>query len=159
VIRHSLGSLNVGGDSPPQTSGFVAACPKPTELTIICHHPDKVWGLETGYSHDPVGTVRSATSELVNACKALPDFDTFQIVHGCGLDYGGEEPQVNRLRREYMKQVDGARDAAIRCLKEPETGCREGEGRRKTALRVIGLVSGPSQSFYMESVKVEEYEV
>ena len=148
----------MGGGSPLPTSGFVAACPKLTELTIICPHPNKR-GLGNGILRDPVGTVRSATSELVNACKGLPDFDTFQIVHGCGLDYGGEEVRVNRLRREYMEQVDGARYVAISCLKMPETGCREGEGRRKTTLRVIGLVSGPPQSFYMESVKVEEYEV
>jgi hypothetical protein len=159
VIRHSLGSLNVRDDSPVQTSGFVAACPKLTELTIICPHPNNVEDLETGYFHDPVGNVRSATSGLANACKVLPYFDTLQIVHGCGLDYGGEELRVNRLRREYMEQVDRVRDVAISCLKEAETRCREGEGRRKTTLRVIGLVSGPSRSFYMESVKVEEYEV
>jgi hypothetical protein len=115
--------------------------------------------METGYLLDPVGTARSATSELVNACKALPHFDTLQIVHGCGLDYDGEELDVKRLRREYVEHVYGAKDAAISCLKEPETGCREGEGRRKTTVRVIELVTGPAQNFYMESVKVEEYEM
>jgi hypothetical protein len=95
----------------------------------------------------------------VNARKALPDFDTLQIVHGCGLDYDGEELDVKRLRQEYMEYVYGARDAAISCLKEAETRYREGEGRRKTMVRVIELVAGPSQNLYLESVKVEEYEM
>ena len=159
MIRHSLESLDVGDDSPSPTLGFVAACPKLAELTIISPHPDTIEDLETKYYLDPVGSVRSATSELVNACKGLPDFDTLQIVHGCGLDYGGEELHVKRLQREYMEHVDGARDVAISCLKLPETRYhREGEGRR-TTVRVVELVAGPAQNFYMESVNVEEYEV
>jgi hypothetical protein len=159
VIRHSLGSLNVGGDSPPPTSGFVAACPRLTELTVICPHPSIAEEMETGYLLDPVGSVRSATSELVNACKTLPDFDTLWIVHGCRTDRDGEDFHVKDLRREYMEHVDGAKDVAISLLKEPETGYREGEGRRKVTLRVIQLVAGHSQRFYAEFVKVEEYEV
>jgi hypothetical protein len=137
-------------------------CPKLIELTIIFPRPDTVEDLEKGLFLDPIGTARSATSELVNACKVLPDFDTLQIVHGRGLDYGGEELRVNRLRLEYMKHVDGARDVAIGCLREPETGRREGEERRKTTVQVIELVASPSQNFYvdyMESVRVEVYEV
>jgi hypothetical protein len=159
VIQHSLGSLDVGGGSWPPTSGFVTACPKLTELTIISPYPDTLEEMETGYLLDPVGTARSATLELVNACKVLPDFDTLQIVHGCWLDCGGEELCAKLLQRKYMEHVDGAKDMAIRCLKEPEMGPREGEGRRKSTLRVIELIAGPSQGFYMESAKVEEYEV
>ena len=159
MIRHSLGSLDAGGGSWPPTSGFVSACPKLTELTIISPYPDTLEEMETEYFLDPVGTARSAMSELVNACKVLPDFDTLQIVHGCRLDCGGEEPRGKQLQREYMDHVDGAKDMAISCLKEPEMGPQEGEGRRKTTVRVIELIAGPSQGFYMESVKVEEYEV
>jgi hypothetical protein len=155
----ALGSLDVGGGLLSPTLGFVTACPKLTELTIISPHPDTIEDLETGYFHDPVGIVRFATSELVNACKLLPDFDTLRIVHGCGLDYGGEELHVKQLQREYMEHVNAARDMAISCLKGTGMGHREGEGRRKTTVRVVELVAGPAQNFYMESVRVEEYEV
>jgi hypothetical protein len=73
----TLGSLDVRGDSLPPTSGVVAACPWLTEFTIICH-PDTIEDTEKGHPLDPVGRVRSVTSELVNARKALPDFDTLQ---------------------------------------------------------------------------------
>jgi len=62
--------------------------------------------------------------------------------------------------------MQGAKDWAINCLKEPETGRQEGEGKRKTMLRVIELSSDPTlprsgfraaQRFYLGSVKVEEY--
>jgi hypothetical protein len=70
------------GDNPwPLTSGFVATCPRLTGLTIIYPHRGSNKATETGYFLDPVGIEHSATSELVKACNALPDFDTFQIVH------------------------------------------------------------------------------
>jgi hypothetical protein len=141
----------VGGGSRFPTPGFVSACPRLTELTVICPHPHTVMDAETGYLLDPVGSVRSAMSELVNACKGLPDFNTFQIVHGCRLDYSGEG-----LQRE---QANGAKDVAIKYLKELETGCREGEGRKKTTVRLTKLIAGHRQKAYLDSVKVEVYEV
>jgi hypothetical protein len=150
----------VTSDSLPPTPGFVAACPKLTELTAICPHPDTAEATETGYLLDPVGSVRSATSELVNACIALPDFDTLQIVHGCGLMYGAAGLSVIQRRRELREHVGCAKDSAINCLKEPETGCREREGRKKITVRVIELVMGSTfPAFHLDSVRVEEYEV
>jgi hypothetical protein len=49
---------------------------------------------------------------------------------------------MKRRRRELREQVDSAKDLAINCLKELETGCLEGEGRKKTTVRVIELVAG-----------------
>jgi hypothetical protein len=151
----------VGGDSLSTTSGFVAVCPKLTELTAICPHPDTAEATETGYLLDPLGSVRSATSELVNACKALPDFETFQIIHGCGLMYNnGADLSVKQRRRALREHVEGAKDSAINCLKESETGYREREGRKKTTVRVIELVAGsPYSTFHLDSVRVEECEV
>ena len=82
MIRHSV---ITGCDSLSPTLGFVAACPKLIELTIVCPNPGTIgyMEMETGYI-DLVGRIGSATSELVNACKGLPYFDTLQIVHGCG---------------------------------------------------------------------------
>jgi hypothetical protein len=154
VIRHSLGSLDVGSDSPPPTLGFVAACPRLTKLTVICPHPNSIEDTETGYLLDPVGSVLSATSELVNACKALPDFDTFQIVHGCGLAYVEVGPGEEQRRWVLRENVDGAKDLAINCLKEPETGYREGVGMKKTTVRVIELLIGSSSpNFYLISAE------
>ena len=156
MIRHSLGSLDVGSNSPPPTLGFVAACPRLTELTVICPHPDSTEDTETGYLLDPVGSVLSATSEFVNACKALPDFDTFQIVHGCGLAYIEVGPGAEQWRRVLGEHVDGAKDLAINCLKELETGYREGEQRKKTTVRVIELLAGSScPNFYLVSTECE----
>jgi hypothetical protein len=155
-----LGSLDVRGTSLPLTSGFVAACPRLTELTIIFPHPHTTEATKTGYLLDPVGSVRSATSELVSTCKALPDFDTFQIVHGCGLIYNETSLHVRRRRQALREQVGSAKDLAVNCLKERETGCREREGRRKTTVRVVELsTSGPYPEFHLDCVRVEECEV
>ena len=45
----TLRSPDVGSDSPSPTPGFVTACPKLTEFTIICPHPDTIDETETGY--------------------------------------------------------------------------------------------------------------
>ena len=51
--------------------------------------------------------------------------------------------------------MKGLEEWTIDCLK-PKTGCQEGEGRGRTAFRVIKFSSDrPRHS----SVKVEEYEV
>jgi hypothetical protein len=129
-------------------------CPRLTELTVLCPHPGLIDLTERVYL-GLVGRVRSAMPELVNACKALPDFDTFQIVHS--PDGGNRE--LDKLR-EHLGSVE---DIAISCLKEPETGCREGEGegRKKIMVRIIELVASGSRPapVYLDSVKVEEYEV
>ena len=71
----------------------------------------------------------------------------------------GGDRKLDELR-EYLGSVE---DIAISCLKEPETGCREeeGEGRKKITVWVIELVASGSRSapVYLDSVKVDEYEV
>ena len=156
----TLGPPDVGGGSLSLTSGFVAVCPRLTELTIIFPDPGTINDTETGYLLNPNESVRSATSELVSACKTLPDFDTLQIVHGCGLIYGGAGLRAKRQRRKLRKRVGWAKDSAISCLKEPETGCRERGGRKKVTVRVIELVAGsPYPTFHLNSARVEECEV
>jgi len=98
-----------------------------------------------GVLPDTVGNARPAMLELVNACRALPNFDTLQIVHfslstppptrecwpwQCGGLASYTEGQKQALR----EQIQRVKDLAIDCLKEPEKGCQEG-GRKKTALR------------------------
>jgi len=99
--------------------------------------------------------------ELVNACKALPDFDTIQIVHflpgtGDRLEAIGilsTEP-LNRTLREEVK---GVRDSVVDCLNKLEMGRQKG-GRRKITLRVIEL-SPDHPRPHLGSVEVEECEV
>jgi hypothetical protein len=151
----------VGDDSPPRPSGFAAACPKLTELTIICPQQGSIEPPETGYLLDPVGSARSATSELVNACKALPDFGTLQIVYGCGVMYNEVGLAAKHRRRVLREHVDSTKGWAIDCLKDPGTGRREREGtRKKITVRVIELIVNASRpQLHLDSVKVEEYEV
>ena len=105
--------------------------------------------------------------DLVNACKALPDFDTLQIVYfilGTPSSRYADAwtmslSPLGRLERELRERLKGVRDLAIDCLKKQKTGCKEGEGR-KTTLRVIELIPCFSiPEFHLDSVVVEEYEV
>ena len=151
-------------------SGFVAACPRLTELTIIYPHPHDAQIAETGTLLDPVGSARSATLELVNACKALPDFDTLQIVHfpsvtplpmcGCGrVRYGSLGLSMEQRRQALKEEVRCLKDLARDCLKKPEAGCQDRAGRKKATLRVIELSSDrPRLRSHLGSVKVEEYD-
>ena len=148
----------------------MAACPRLTELTIICPHAYDLQRSEMGTLLDPVGGASSAASELVNACKALPDFDTLQIVDfplvlpctlwaGGRLMYGGspiEGPWEDQLKQILgMKAVE---ESVMSCLK-PKKGCQE-EGRKRTTFRMIKLSSeSHSSPSYLGSVKVEEHEV
>ena len=143
--------------------GFVAACPRLTELTVISHYAQNAG---RRVSLDLAGRARSAISELVVACKTLPDFDTLQIVHfpivptrsecWCGLKgCGSHWPSVGWWEPALEKQVKDLTAWVVGCLKGPKMGRREVEGRRIT-LRVIEFGPGrPCQS----PVKVEEYEV
>ena len=152
----------------------MAACPRLTELTLIYLHPDHALVSETGDPLDTVGTTHSATLELVSACKVLPDFDTIQIVHGLdkkllifgthGYDQVGDGsmPSMEQQWQALRNRAKGMRDLVINCLKGPEIGREEGEGKKIT-LRVIelGKYRLPGE-LYLDSVrveKVEEYEV
>ena len=85
-----------------------------------------------------VGTAPSVTLELVNVCKALPDFGTLWIVHffvqspypllppvDGGARAGGllVLEQHRQVRREQVRSI---RDLAIDCLNGSETGCQGG---------------------------------
>ena len=114
---------------------------------------------------DQVERARSAISDLVGACRALPDFDTLQIALfpiirppsrtynlcrrcpdcDCDQEWRTEIPG---------KHPKGLEEWAMDCLKS-KTGCREGEGRGRTTFRVIKFGDEtPCQS----TVEVEEYE-
>lgn len=142
-------------------------CPGLTELTIIFPYPYDAQLTETGILLDPAGRAHPAMSELIGACKGLPDFHTLQIVHfptipprptcWCGKKRcGSHKPSVGQWDQALEKQAKDLEEYAKDCLKKPETGFWEEGGRRRTTLRVIEFSSPrPCQS----SVKIEEYQV
>ena len=142
----------------------MAACPKLTELTVISPYPDGAQLTETGILLDPGGRARSVISELIVACKALPDFNTLQIVCyrfvpprlACWCGWG--ECDRHRSSSEPWDQVWGKQTKdleawVIDCLRKPTTGCRDGEGKKKTTLRAIKFSPG------RRSIEVEECQV
>ena len=143
----------------------MAACPKLTELSIVYpYHSDGDVDLNTETSGGLVENVRSAILELANTCKALPDFDTIQIVHFSLPGY--DEILEYEMRYDpatmfydLRRGLGTGKDLVINCLEEPETGRREGEGKKKTAVRVIELVERSPPILSPGSAKVEEYEV
>ena len=171
----------------------MAACPRLTELTVFYPHPHphspRLPGaprprdheiITTGLPPCPVEEARSAISELVNACKALEDFSTLQIVHysltelpmrcWCGFQGCGEQGPYSVGRKQALrKQMKGVEDWTIECLKRPKIGPQERNGKKETMLRVIELSSVFDQvprigdddllRFHVGSVKVEEREV
>ena len=112
-------------------------------------------------------------SELVDACQALPDFDTLQIVHylprpspSCRVDVpprGYIIPSVGQQKQESKEEVNGLKDWAMDCLRKSRTGCQEGEGRKKTMIKVIELGSyvraDDLDTSHLDVLEVEEYEV
>ena len=136
--------------------------------------------MEIGLPPFPIESACSAISELVNECKALEDFSILQIVHlslttvpvrcWCGFTRcGALGPYSETQKQALREQMKGVKDWAIDCLKRPERGRREREGRKGTTLRVIELSStlnrfptygdGGLQRFHLGSVKAEEFEV
>ena len=125
-------------------------------------HPHVTPGVETGAVH-------SATPELVYACRALPDFDTLQIVHVllgesvllCGSMRVTLTPTDQR-EQALREQMKGVRDLALESLRKAKNeGCW---GGRKVGLRVIELsphfplVGHHLGAAHLGSVKVEEFE-
>jgi len=135
-------------------SGFIAACPMLTELTVLYPHPHPHqyrFGIPPvdpedtakGFPPCPVEILRSAISELIDACKALPDFGMLQIVHlaldrppprcWCGRTGCGRlGPYTEERKRELREQMEGLKDWVINCLKRPKT--KTGEGREEMML-------------------------
>jgi hypothetical protein len=135
------------------TSGYVAACPRLTELTVLCPFKQETEIIPL----DIVESVRLAISELIDACKTLPDFNTLQIVY-LTLDLLPIYPiaaLTERRNQALRVQVKDVKDWAIDCLKKPKTG----RGKKKATLRVIELMQHGCRTFGLDSVKVEEYEV
>ena len=131
----------------------MAACPKLTELTIVC--PDLVRNnfSETGFLTEHIRTTRPAMLELVNACRVLPNFDTFQIVYfpTAGQEvylYGREsDERVELLRRQrrMRKEAKDVGDLLLDCLKL--TGM-------KATYRFIELELESSEPIHLDSVEV-----
>ena len=156
-------------------SGYVAACPRLTELTVLCPHPHLLPDNFQLSEASPLGPIRSAHSEtigLVDVCKALPNFETLQIVHfslnTSGPVRGPEGERAKRLplmNQASREQVEGMKGWALAGLKKPQTG-HERVGRRKKTLRIIELSSSLTHLGYFSHprylpgpVKVEECEV
>lgn len=148
-------------------SRFAAACPRLTELTIVYPNPlDAHQTSGTVILFDPAGSAHSTVLELVTVCKALPHFDTFQIVYPpsptpsslCRCHQGMRSRR--RPSKEQLKQMEqevkGLKDWTIECLKKSKVRRQEGEGRKRTTLRVIEL--SPDRPL-LGSVEVEVYEV
>ena len=102
--------------------------------------------------------------KLVAACKSLQDFNTLQIVRlpfsppyrvcycdgPCGYFHPGfPEERWERLLAEDMKDLG---EWAVDCLKRPEMGYSEGEGRKRITLRIVEFDCN-------HSAKVREYEL
>ena len=130
----------------------MTAFPRLTELTVLYPRSHGTRSPETEIPLDVVGIARPATLELLGACKALPNFDTLQIVHflpntpspgyvDWWLRNNGLLPTEQRKQalREQVQGVKGVKDLAIECLRTPKTGCQKGGTRKKTTLRVIEL--------------------
>jgi len=88
---------------------------------------------------------------MVDACKALPDFKTLEIVYltlttppptcwcwvvGCSTKKGlAAVPYSEWRKEEAREEMRGAKDWAIDCLKKLKMGSQEGEGKKKAALK------------------------
>lgn len=122
--------------------------------------------METGILLD----THSATLELVNACGALPEFDTLQIVHlligerilvhGPGSTGCDSVPCTDQQKKRLRKQVKSVKDLAIGLLKKAKARRLEGERRKMMMLRVIELRPYISPSGdHLDSVKVKAFGV
>ena len=140
----------------------MVACSRLTELSVIYPYPyDTFQETDKGILFDPAGRARSAVSELIVACKALPDFNTLQIVRLpirppspiCNCD-GPCEYFHPRIPLEQWERILGEQ---MKYLEEWAIDCLEREGRKGTTLRTIqfGYSYHPRQS----PAKVKECEM
>ena len=109
--------------------------------------------------------MRSAISDLADACKALQDFDTLQVARfplvpslwcSCyewpDCECGPFPRYIGREEQASEKEMRRLEKWAIECLKRPKIGCPDVAGRR-SVLRSIKFGSS------WRSVEVDEYEV
>jgi len=153
------------------TLGYVAALPRLTELSLLYPHPPGTLSAKGGVPLDVVEAARSTVSELVDVCKGLPDFDTLQIVHFLprlpppsrvgGSSRGHGPPFIEQRRQELREVVNDLRDWAMDCLRKSKTGCREGEGGKRTTIRVVEL--SPylplDDVYHLDVLEAEDHEV
>ena len=147
----------------------MVACPRLTELTVSFRYMYYSKHAKTGTLIDPIGGARSAMSELVVACKALPDFNTLQIVRenavptplicrcewgGCGSRVGSSEEREEISR----KQTEDMKNWTMDCLKKPEVGFQEGEERERKRIMLRVFMFCPGRPCH-SSGEVEEYEL
>ena len=115
-------------------------------------------------------------SRLIDACRALPDFDTLQIVYAphsippSGNEFARDEVELLPSRRQQQQvllgeQVKTMKDWVTEYLKRSKVGHHEAEGRG-TTLSIIEL--GPvypqlpwsgEETLTRKPVKVEVCEV
>ena len=112
--------------------------------------------------------------EIITVCRALPDFETLQIVHFLDSilirtwpDSLSDQPyhiEEDPRREFHRRQVVLWKDAAVIRLGQGECGECAGETktRKKSTVRIIGLVG--RVPFYLKPrvlvfVEIEEHEV
>ena len=73
---------------------------------------------------------------------------------------GDRTLHVGQREQSLGEQAKGPEDFVIDCLKTSQLGRGEGEGRKRTTVRVVRLSSAlPRPNYYPGSVEVEEYGV
>lgn len=120
--------------------------------------------------------MRSATLEMIHACKALPDFDTFQIVQIVQIALyltptpspsildrwlrGHKKSSLSSIVWRPVLKEQSVKDWAMARWKRSETGRQEGEGKKRSTLKVIELsMHGTVERYHLDSLAVEECEV
>jgi len=140
-----------------------------TELTLIYPHPNDSPVSESGVRLDMDKIAHLAILELANACSALPDFDTLQIVHFllippltvCGFAPIPHDslPTTEDRKQAVRWRMRDVGDLAQDCLGKAKAGCLEQEGRKQTTMRIVELSPYlPFAGYHLASVKVEEFE-
>ena len=150
----------------PPLPGFVAACSRLTELTLLFPNGPESWVIR---SQD--GVASAAVLDVVTTCKALPNLDTIQIVYfpcevpdifrgsdGRWYDVGAD-PVWGFIREKLRHWTDTG------VIRSRQSECGEGEGEgegesgKKTTLRLVELGSDHPDTIVLDSVEVREYEV
>lgn len=142
-------------------------CPKLAELTVIYPLPGRIKKTEHGPLSATAELAYTAIAEIVDACNALPNFDTLQIVHlfrdnsSLPSVLTGNWREVYssyELKRYFKEEVEAVKDMAVGAL-------GKGGERGKVIVRVIEL--GWDHRFKLawlfrrtiRSVNIEEYKV
>ena len=138
----------------------MAAVPRLTELTLLCSRPADTTTKGTWIPPDLEAT-KSATTELVDTCKALPDFDTLQIVHlPRPVEWWSRDISAEQRDKAWTEQLKGLKDLVMDRLGEPRTRYQERGVRKRSMLKIIELSADRSRAgSHLDSLTVEEYEV